>query len=73
MIVNPKNFKHVKSRNNKPVEAEESWPMQIVPQVFLLGLTCDCCNEKEDIVYDEVHGELICNKCGCVIMDNFFI
>ena len=34
MIVNPKNFKHVKSRNNNPVEAEESWPMEIVPQVL---------------------------------------
>lgn len=71
MIVNPKNFKHVKSQTEEEINKEEQFPMEVIHDLFLSSLKCDNCNEKKDIVYDEIHGEIICNKCGCVIVDHF--
>lgn len=75
-MINPKNFKHVKSQSHQKEVIEEDssqFPVEILLNEFLISLRCDCCYEKMDLVYDEIHGEIICNKCGCVIVDNFFI
>lgn len=73
-MINPKNFKHVKSQvKHEVLDVDDNFPVFIVPGEFLVYIRCDCCHEKMDLVYDEVHGEIICNKCGCVVVDNFFM
>lgn len=72
MFANPKNFKHVKSQENwEGTDDEIQFPMEVGHDWFIPGLKCGNCNEKKDLVYDEIHGEIICNKCGHVIIDHF--
>lgn len=28
---------------------------------------CGCCDETREIIYDEIHGEVICLNCGLVL------
>ncbi len=75
-MINPKNFKHVKSQVKKQkIQPDENdkFPVYILPNEFLVNLKCDYCFEKMDLVYDHIHGEIICNKCGYVLVDNFFM
>ena len=72
MFVNPKNFKHVKSQKiREETKNENQESTEVLQDWFIPGLKCDNCNEKKDLVYDQIHGEIICNKCGYVIIDHF--
>ncbi|MBE6505623.1 MAG: hypothetical protein E7Z73_07795 [Methanobrevibacter millerae] len=72
MFVNPKNFKHVKSQKiREETKTEDYESTEVLQDWFISGLKCDNCNEKKDLVYDQIHGEIICNKCGHVIIDHF--
>ena len=30
---------------------------------------CKNCNETKEIIYDDVHGEIVCLKCGFVLSE----
>ena len=71
-----KNFKHIKAfkypdereidKENESEDAKDSI-------LIIVPVKCDCCAESYDLVYDEIHGDIICKKCGCVIRGNMLL
>ena len=72
MIVNPINFKHIKSLKTDE-EKDEQLDEESDEKSDFIGVNCDFCYETYDIVLDEVHGEIFCKNCGFIISDNIII
>lgn len=64
-----KNLKHVKAFK-KIKEEEETEESTEDSRLTFSAFKCEYCKEHYDLVYDELHGEIICRKCGHVIQSN---
>ena len=73
MTIDPyKNFKHIKAFKEHDDDAEDAED-SVDSRVNFFPFKCKYCNEHYDLVYDELHGEIICKKCGHVIQCNVLL
>ena len=74
MINNPKNFKHIKAIDEIVPLNEADEDEDESESIYLYAsLICPYCRERYDIVYDPVHGEIICHNCMSILQEKILL